>query len=179
MSFEEEWGELVRSEGGEGGSPRMQLNHVLSPDHGTPASGKDDLAISSEVQAVAKYINEEFKPSVAANGRIADFSSEMVGGGGDIEMALLPMAGPLASVGAMRNWDTGRGVQYGLTQWGKQVADLQERLSFAMKALGWTGKTFDGQEIDTAADFNKLSSRRKPGDEEPLFSPRDSKLDRL
>ncbi|RCG19298.1 hypothetical protein DQ392_11565 [Streptomyces reniochalinae] len=131
------------------------------------------------MQTVAKYINEEFKPAVAAKGRIADFSSEMVGGGGDIEMAFLPVAGPLASVGAMRNWDTGRGVQYGLVQWEKQVADLQERLSFAMKALGWTGKTFDGQEIDTAAGFNKLSSRGKQGDEEPLFVPRDSKLDRL
>lgn len=157
----------------------MRLNQETTPDVG-PGGKKPELAVTPTVKAaVAKHIQDSLLPDIAEKGRIADMASEAVAGSASLDAALSPTSLPFTHTGSLRDWDTGRGLQYGLTQWDKQVRGLQERVNATMVALGYTGRAFSGNEADAEGRFNRHAPPRLPLDPGSSPLPRDSGLNGL
>ncbi|RLL67108.1 hypothetical protein [Streptomyces sp. Z26] len=145
MTFEEEWARRHAD-----AATRTRLDQAPAGD----GSHGDLSHEEREKRQAAAYIRETLGPQVQKAGAKADGGSQAVAGG---------TGGNGCLVGALRGWETEKGLDDCLATWDRQVKALTTRLSGEASALTTTNTLFSGNESVISSRFTRSGPRDAPG----------------
>lgn len=147
---------------GPGDSVRTHLDEAAARGGGG-GGGEPDLAVTPSVKrAAAQYIQNELGPAVARkSGQAVTASTDVFGSSN-------------TTPGALRGWDTRKGLNFCLERWGEAWQNVRNHLQSELNALDATGLSFQGLEVDTAHGLGAT-----PTEEHGLLRPSTSRINEL
>lgn len=135
MSFEEDWARASEA-------AQLRLASAHGPDQ--KGAGAPDLSVKpTEKASAAEFIREDLGPAALSEGDKATVASTSVFGSSNTDP------------GALRGWDTRKGLDFCLERWGESWKKVADRLRGEMNAIHGTKAAFEVSEHDRVRSLNR------------------------